>query len=119
MHGFPSPWLVASGEEVKMGFAAIAHRYLPNEVEAIEMDDFIIIGLLNWEQILLTDKTYFSENITNWDEEDAQPIEGYFTITAPTASGYYDVVFFAIGNPDDSNTLLHGFFAIRFTLKVE
>jgi len=112
----PSPWTVSQGEEVKIGFGAYNTSYLPSDVQPIDMDGFVIIGLLNWEQVELNGMSYFLESRRVGINE---AVEGYFTITAPNEPGYYDFVAFTIASPDEANHYQRGDIAMRFTIRVE
>lgn len=112
----PSPWIVSPGEEVKIGFAIHNSDYLQLQYSPIEIDDFVIIGLLNWEQIKLNGMSHFWESSRI---EANETKEGYFVINAPSEHGYYDFVAFAVGNPNEVNHFQTGAVALRFTIKVE
>ena len=114
--GVPSPWIVSPGEEVKIGFALHHASYVPNASWSTVIDDFVIVGLLNWEQVTLNIMPYFLENSEIGANE---TVEGYFVINAPDEPGYYDFVAFAIGNTSEVNRFLLGAIAERFTLKVD
>ncbi|MCL1989710.1 MAG: hypothetical protein FWG67_02355 [Defluviitaleaceae bacterium] len=116
----PSPWTVTTGEEVKIGFSFHNMIDPPSQAEVIEIDDFVIIGLLNWEQVALNEHAYYFnyfESMPNWGSEN-EMTEGYFTIIAPNEPGYYDFVAFAIANVDAPYQFQQGAIAIRFTLRV-
>lgn len=118
MHGPPSPWTVSSGEEVKIGFAVYNGIYLQDPLRLVKIEDFVIIGLLNWEQIDLNGMPYVLESRPDGIAVD-ETVEGYFVMTAPSEPGYYDFVAFAITNSNEPNHFQHVERATRFTLKVE
>jgi hypothetical protein len=107
----PSPWIVSPGETVKIGFAIHNSDYY----SPIEINDFVIIGLLNWDQIKLNGMSYFWESSKIHVNETK---EGYFVINAPNEPGYYDFVAIAVGNPNEVNHFQASAVALRFTIKV-
>jgi len=114
----PSPWTVSTGSEVEIGFAVFNGSEPASDGSIIALEDFEMIGLLNWNQIELSNKTYFAENLTNWTDSEVELIEGSFTIIAPDEPGYYDFIVFAVGNPNTPYDFQNGSIAMRFTLRV-
>jgi len=113
--GPPSPWIVSPGDEVKLGFAVFYSNFLNNNSQ-MTIDDFVIVGLLNWEQIELNGQPYFSDHT---ELRVNQSLEGYFSITAPEEPGYYDFVAFVIANRNEADNSQFADTALRFTIKVE
>ena len=109
----PSPWIVSPGEEIELVFA------LYNEVynsELAVIDDFVMVGLLNWEQIPLNGQPYLLERT---DLAVGEAMISTFRIMAPDEPGYYDFVVFAVANVGDVSSFREGSTAVRFTIRVE
>jgi len=111
----PSPWTVSPGEEVKLGFAIHHGDYHGNSPQA-RVDDFVIVGLLNWEQVELNNLPYLLEYSELGVHE---TIASYFVITAPEKSGYYDFIAFIVANTSEANSFPTADTTVRFTIKVE
>jgi len=119
----PSPWRVLPDETFDIPFATNLGVF-PDEHDAnttetsMVVDSFLIIGLLNWEQVELSGKSFVWAEVSDGFQED-ESIEGVFTLTAPNEPGLYDFVAFAIGNPIHATDLPFGFIAMRFTIEVQ
>lgn len=84
-----------------------------NEFQRV--DDFLIIGLLDFNQIELSGRPFL------WSETASNPLFGAFTIEAPMEAGLYDFIVLIVENPTAGMTL-DNFVPIdtstRFTIEV-
>jgi len=112
---FPSnPLQVRRGEEVELAFLANATL---NINEALE--DYLIIAMLDWEQISMNGKPYLYVNVT--DDNENVGHHGRFTIEVDRDLGSYEFIAFIVANPVNENSDSNFFpleMATRFTIEV-
>jgi len=87
----------------------------PDTGERKEVEDFLMIGLLDFEQIELSESPFL------WSSASLVPLFGYFTIEAPTEPGLYDFIAIIVENPTggmtEDNFIPHEM-SNRFTIEV-
>ncbi|MCL2746828.1 MAG: hypothetical protein FWE48_07075 [Coriobacteriia bacterium] len=109
----PYPLIVTSGEEVSLSFFVNA----PHELGLSDIDSYLIISMLGWQQINMNDKPYLWVDLSDplLDVENGQ--YGHFSIIAPSESGFYEFFALLLPNPKGESTP-HATGVLRFTLEV-
>ena len=67
--------------------------------ESTEVEDFLIIGLLDFNQIALSGRPFL------WTTNGDHPLFGSFTLEAPMEPGLYDFIALIVTNPNERITL--------------
>jgi len=97
----PSPWRVRVGEVIELAFTAnIGYfPYWPNPTpeDYPQVENYLLIGLLNWQQIELNAQPYLIIDSTS--ESGRGRDYGFFSIIAPMEPGFYDFIVFVVPNP--------------------
>ena len=117
--------VVAPGEQIEFEFIvnqvrAFSWNYFL-ETEPPPVTDFLIVAMLDWQQIPMSDQPYLW---VSTGESKTLAKHGRFTIEAPLEPGFYDFVAFVVPNPIDSMDLIGEFlnggldYSNRFTIEV-
>jgi len=127
----PSPWRAIAGEEIVLAFTSNV-GYFPYWPKLTPphyptLEDYLIIGLLNWQQVELNGQPYLMVNASNRPMGGQEMDYGFFSIIAPLEPGFYDFIAFVVPNPTHpradgvffSNGGMPGNpYSIRFTIEV-
>ena len=122
----PNPLQVRSGEQVELGFVAgppdilgtIEHSPDHFEEYLYEVEEYLIIVMVNWQQVMVNGEPYIRIDETGGFGTGQH---GRFFIDAPTEAGLYEVVAFLVHDPAHRSQHRHFFpleIAPRFTLEV-
>ena len=108
---------VRAGEEIELAWFVNTVIEIRND-ELVTADDYVVVGLLDWEQIPLNDKTYFYVDASDHDFEQRVDF-GHLTIKALNEVGKYDFMAFLAPNPKHLTELLYPLEStVRITIEV-
>ena len=109
---------VHAGEEIKFAWFVNTVIVTTFEEGVLTADNYVVVGLLDWEQIPLNGKPYLFVDATD-DEFERRVDFGHLTITAPDEVGLYDFVAFLAPNPTQLCEFLFPLeTSIRITIEV-
>jgi len=118
-----SPLRASPNEELELVFSSSlgsSHYKIESErEEAVKLENYLIIVLLDWEQIEINGLPYLLVDVTD-DFMRYETRQGNFRIQAPAEPGFYDFVAFAIPNlVNPPLSELYSPLSFRFTIEVE
>ena len=106
---------VRAGEEVELAFFTNPHVF-----EETELENYLILAMLDWQQIQLNHQPFLLVDTRGHGYE--HPVDhGTFTFTAPTETGFYEFVAIIVSNPTARNSWQNFVpldVANRFTIEV-
>jgi len=108
---------VSPGEEIELAWF-VNTVIATFEEGAMTADKYVIVGLLDWEQVPLNGKPYLFVDATD-DDFERRVDFGHLTITAPDEVGLYDFVAFLAPDPTQLSEMLFPLEAsLRITIEV-
>ena len=111
----PSKWIASPGEEIEMAFATTPAGLINEDIE-----EFLIISMLDWQQIPMNNEPYLLVSLTEENREYGH--HGEFFITAPDDPGLYEFQALLVPNPRSLNGPTNFYpleLSMRFTIAVE